>query len=63
MTQPNINSSSGKSFTNYRNKIMNRYVKGFDEYRKSDYFKEKAVTAGGYNIQCWHYRVLVNTVK
>ncbi|GAA0082911.1 DUF3560 domain-containing protein [Clostridium sp. CTA-6] len=42
ITQPNINSASGRSFTNYRNKIMNRYNKGFEEYRKSDYFKEKA---------------------
>lgn len=42
ITQPNINSSSGRSFTNYRNKIMNRYDKGFEEYRKSDYFRERA---------------------
>lgn len=41
-TQPNINSSGGRSFTNYRNKIFNRYNKGFEEYRKSDYFREKA---------------------
>ena len=25
---------------------MNRYEKGYQEYRKSDYFKEKAITAG-----------------
>lgn len=44
-TQPNINSSGGRSFTNYRNKIFNRYNKGFEEYRKSEYFKEKAEIA------------------
>lgn len=25
--------------------------------------KIETITAGGYNIQCWHYRVLVNTIK
>ena len=45
ITQPNINSSSGKSFTNYRDKIMDRYNKGFEEYRKSEYFKDKAQNA------------------
>lgn len=44
-TQPNINSASGRSFANYREKLFNRYNKGFEEYRKSDYFKEKAATA------------------
>lgn len=45
VTQPNINSSAGRRFTAYRDKIMNRYEKGYEEYRKSDYFKEKAITA------------------
>lgn len=45
VTQPNINSSKGRSFTNQRNRITARYEKGMDEYRKSDYFKEKAITA------------------
>lgn len=44
-TQPNINSSGGRSFTNYRKRIMDRYAKGFDEYRKSDYFMERAENA------------------
>jgi chaperonin cofactor prefoldin len=44
-TQPNINSSSGRSFTNYRNKVYARFEKGMEEYRKSDYFKERAATA------------------
>lgn len=44
-TQPNVNTSSGRSFTKYRERLYNRYNKGFEEYRKSDYFKEKAQTA------------------
>jgi hypothetical protein len=44
-TQPNINSSAGRSFTNYRNRLYERYHKGFEEYRKSDYFKDRAQTA------------------
>jgi len=44
-TQPNINSSSGRAFTNYRNRLYERYEKGFKEYRKSDYFMERAQTA------------------
>lgn len=45
VTQPNINSSAGRAFTNQRNKIINRYEKGFEEYRKSEYFQERAETA------------------
>ncbi len=44
-TQPNINSAGGKAFKNYRDKLFARYYKGFEEYRKSDYFKERAETA------------------
>jgi hypothetical protein len=47
LTQPNINSSSGRAFTNYRNRLYERYNKGFEEYRKSDYFKGRAQTARG----------------
>lgn len=45
MTQPNVQTSSGRSFTNRRNRIMDRYNKGFEEYRKSSYFVDKAETA------------------
>ncbi|MCP1109686.1 DUF3560 domain-containing protein [Ohessyouella blattaphilus] len=46
-TQPNINSSAGRAFTNYRERLYNRYHKGFEEYRKSEYFIDRAVTARG----------------
>jgi hypothetical protein len=44
-TQPNINSSAGRAFTNYRNRLYARYESGFEEYRKSAYFKDRAQTA------------------
>lgn len=44
-TQPNINSSRGRAFTNYRNKVIARYENGMAEYRKSEYFKDRAETA------------------
>jgi hypothetical protein len=47
LTQPNIASSAGRSFTRQREKVMARYEKGFDEYRKSEYFRERAATAAG----------------
>lgn len=45
VTQPNVNSSGGRRFTNYRNRIRDRFNRGLDEYRKSDYFLEKSSTA------------------
>lgn len=44
-TQPNINSSAGRAFTNYRDRLYARYNSGFEEYRKSDYFRGRAQTA------------------
>ena len=44
-TQPFYNTSGGRTFKNYRERIMNNYGKGFDEYRKSEYFSNKARTA------------------
>lgn len=44
-TQPNINTASGRAFTNHRNRMFEQYKKGFEEYRKSEYFKERAQTA------------------
>lgn len=49
LTQPNINSSAGRAFTNSRNKVMNRYERGFEEYRKagnlSEYAKQLEISA------------------
>lgn len=45
VTQPNINSSRGRAFSNQRQRLIDRYQKGFEEYRKSEYFRDKAVTA------------------
>jgi hypothetical protein len=44
-TQPNINSNRGRAFTNYRNRVYTRYERGMEEYRKSEYYKERAATA------------------
>lgn len=44
-TQPNINTSAGRAFTRRREKMWEQYTNGFEEYRKSSHFKEKAATA------------------
>lgn len=45
-TQPIIAGHSGsQSFARQREKIYARYHKGFEEYRKSEYFKDRASTA------------------
>ena len=41
-TQPNINSSAGRAFTNRRNRMFDAYEKGFEEFKKSEYYKDKA---------------------
>lgn len=46
-TQPNINSSAGRAFKNRRERMFAQYERGFDEYRKSAYFKDRAATARG----------------
>jgi len=42
LTQPNINTSGGRAFTNQRNKVVARYEKGFEEMNKADYFRERS---------------------
>jgi len=45
-TQPIIAGHSGsQAFGNRRQRIYDRYHKGFEEYKKSEYFQEKAETA------------------
>ncbi len=46
MTQPVIRGHRGsEAFANRRNRIMDRYNKGFEEYRKSEYYNDKAQAA------------------
>lgn len=42
LTQPNINTSAGRAFTRQRERVLAAYERGFDEYRKSEYFKDRA---------------------
>lgn len=44
-TQPNINSSAGRAFTRRRERMFSAFERGFGEYRKSEYFRERAETA------------------
>jgi hypothetical protein len=45
-TQPIISGHAGsQAFGRRREAIFDRYRKGFDEYRKSEYFRDKAITA------------------
>ena len=41
-TQPNISTSSGRAFTNRRNKMFEAYDRGFEEFKKSAYYSECA---------------------
>jgi hypothetical protein len=45
VTQPNINSSKGRAFTNQRNRVIKRYEKGFEEFGKASYFLERLEAA------------------
>lgn len=44
-TQPNINTSAGRSFTRRRERMFESFEKGFEEYNKSAYWKERAAVA------------------
>lgn len=44
-TQPNINSSAGRAFTNRRNKMFAAWERGWDEFKKSEYYADRAETA------------------
>ena len=46
VTQPIMAGHAGsQAFGRQRKRIMQRYDKGFEEYRKSDYFRDRATTA------------------
>lgn len=46
LTQPIIAGHSGsRAFANHRNKVMARYERGFEEYKKSEYYQDRAATA------------------
>lgn len=44
-TQPNINSNAGRAFTQQRDRMFNAYEKGFKEFNKSAYYRDRAATA------------------
>lgn len=44
-TQSNINSSSGRAFSRRRERMFEAYGRGFEEFRKSEYYADKAEAA------------------
>ena len=45
-TQPIISGHAGsRAFANYRERLLNRYHKGFEEYAKGEYYRDRADTA------------------
>ena len=44
-TQPNINTSAGRAFTRQRNKMWESFERGFEEFRKSEYYQHRAEIA------------------
>ena len=54
-TQPNINSSGGRAFTRHRERMFSAWERGFEEFKKSEYYESCAAkaraTANGQNQQ------------
>lgn len=44
-TQPNINSTSGRAFTRKRDRMWASFERGMDEFRKSEYYQQRAEAA------------------
>lgn len=44
-TQPNINTSSGRAFTRQRERMFAAFERGMDEFKKSEYYAERAEAA------------------
>lgn len=66
LTQPIIAGHSGsQAFARHKEKVMRRYERGFEEYQKSDYYKERAATARGTasNAKLGDKTYLANKIK
>lgn len=44
-TQPYINSGAGRAFQRYRERVYASFERGFDEFRRSEYWRNRAETA------------------
>lgn len=44
-TQPNINTSAGRAFTRKRNRMFEAWEKGFESFKRSEYYSEAAERA------------------
>lgn len=44
-TQPNISSNGGRAFTRRREKMWDAWERGYEEFKKSEYFEERAKVA------------------
>jgi len=44
-TQPNINTSAGRAFTRQRNRMWDAWERGFEEFKKSEYYEQAAAVA------------------
>jgi hypothetical protein len=66
LTQPIIAGHSGsRAFANHRNKVMARYERGFEEYKKSAYYQDRAATARAtaVNVKLEDKVYLTNKIK
>lgn len=44
-TQPNINTSAGRAFSKRRERMIESYFKGFEEFKKSEYWEDRVEVA------------------
>lgn len=44
-TQPNINTSAGRAFSRRRERMIESYFKGFEEFKKSEYWEDRVEAA------------------
>lgn len=65
-TQPIIAGHAGsRAFANYRERLYRRYEKGFEEYQKSEYYRDRAAIARATadNVKLKDRRYLDNRIK